>query len=193
MIISEGAEKSECMKLQIPEDVEWILNTLSLHGFEAYIVGGCVRDMLLDRAPDDWDVTTDALPDQIRNIFPDTLDTGIQHGTITVLTDRHSYEVTTYRLDGIYEDGRHPVSVTFTRRLEEDLKRRDFTMNALAYHSEKGIIDLFHGQEDLQAGVIRCIGDPMVRFSEDALRMMRAVRFAAQLGFSLDSAIMSAL
>ena len=172
------------MKFEIPSKVETIIHTLEAAGFEAYAVGGCVRDALLGRTPNDWDITTSATPEQVKALFHRTVDTGIAHGTVTVLLDKDGFEVTTYRVDGEYEDGRHPKEVTFTASLEEDLKRRDFTINAMAYNPKKGLVDLFGGQEDLEKKVIRCVGDPLERFTEDALRIMRAVRFSAQLGFS---------
>lgn len=174
------------MKLVLPGNVKKVLELLSANGFEAFIVGGCVRDAILGREPNDWDVTTNALPQAVKRIFHHTVDTGLQHGTVTVLLGGGSFEVTTYRIDGVYEDGRHPSSVTFTPSLSEDLRRRDFTINAMAYNEEQGIVDLFGGQEDLRRGVIRCVGDPDERFDEDALRILRAVRFSAQLGFSID-------
>ena len=180
-------EEHTNMKLIIPSNAEKILHVLEKNGHEAYVVGGCVRDSILGRTPDDWDITTSASPDQVKELFSRTVDTGLQHGTVTVLMDGEGYEVTTYRVDGDYEDGRHPKQVTFTSSLEEDLKRRDFTINAMAYHPERGIVDLFHGMEDMQKKVIRCVGDPMERFHEDALRILRAVRFSAQLGFTIDA------
>lgn len=172
--------------MQLPDSVEKIIHTLETSGYEAYAVGGCVRDALLGLTPDDWDITTSAEPEEVKALFSRTIDTGIKHGTVTVRLNGKSFEVTTYRIDGKYEDGRHPEEVTFTKSLEEDLKRRDFTINAMAVNDRTGIVDLFGGQEDLKAGIIRCVGDPMERFSEDALRMMRAVRFAAKLDFSIE-------
>ncbi|MCR5594556.1 MAG: CCA tRNA nucleotidyltransferase [Lachnospiraceae bacterium] len=174
------------MKINLPKDVSTIISILEAAGFEAYAVGGCVRDVILGRTPDDWDITTSAKPGEIKSLFKKTVDTGIQHGTVTVLMNGNGYEVTTYRIDGIYEDARHPKEVSFTSDLKEDLKRRDFTINALAYNDSSGLIDEFDGIGDLNKGIIRCVGDPTERFSEDALRMMRAVRFAAQLGFEID-------
>ena len=174
------------LRIQIPEQVNRILEELQKAGYEAYAVGGCVRDALLGREPHDWDITTSALPQQVKEIFPRTIDTGLKHGTVTVLAGREAYEVTTFRVDGVYEDGRHPKQVTFTPSLEEDLKRRDFTINAMAYSGSSGLVDLFGGQKDLEDGVIRAVGDPLQRFSEDALRIMRAVRFSAQLGYRID-------
>jgi len=174
------------MKIQLPEKVNRIIQTLQEHGYEAYAVGGCVRDSVLGRTPDDWDITTSALPEETKALFSRTFDTGIEHGTITVVMDKDAFEVTTYRVDGKYEDSRHPSEVTFTRSLKEDLLRRDFTINAMAYNDADGLIDIFGGMEDLQAGIIRCVGNATARFSEDALRILRAVRFAAQLGFSIE-------
>ena len=172
--------------MKIPEKVQWIIETLEQAGFEAYAVGGCVRDTLLGREPGDWDITTSAAPLAIKGLFPRTVDTGIKHGTVTVMSGKEGFEVTTYRIDGSYSDGRHPDRVIFTDQLREDLRRRDFTINAMAYNPRTGIVDLFGGQEDLQAGIIRCVGDARERFSEDALRILRAVRFSAQLDFGIE-------
>ena len=166
--------------MKIPGNVERIIRTLNDHGYEAYAVGGCVRDTLLDRKPGDWDITTSARPQEVKELFRRTIDTGIQHGTVTVMMDRTGYEVTTYRIDGEYEDGRHPKQVEFTSSLIEDLKSRDFTINAMAYSHETGIVDEFGGVEDLNAKTIRCVGDPMERFTEDALRILRVIRSSAQ-------------
>ncbi len=174
------------IQIQIPEPVELIIKKLEENGFEAYAVGGCVRDTILGRTPGDWDITTSALPEQVKSIFRRTIDTGIEHGTVTVMIGQVGYEVTTYRVDGDYLDGRHPTNVTFTPSLVEDLKRRDFTINAMAYRPGVGIVDCFDGLRDLENKVIRCVGDPEERFREDALRMMRAVRFSAQLGFTIE-------
>ena len=174
------------MHMKIPENVAYIIDQLYAHGFEAFAVGGCVRDCILGREPQDWDITTSAKPDEIKAIFRRTIDTGIEHGTVTVMLDHVGYEVTTYRIDGTYEDHRHPKEVSFTANLEEDLKRRDFTINAMAYNDKAGLIDLFDGAGDLNRGMIRCVGDALQRFDEDALRMLRAVRFSAQLGFEID-------
>lgn len=179
--------------IQLPDDVVSIINRIEEAGFEAYAVGGCVRDSLLGRVPNDWDITTNALPQQIKSLFARTIDTGIQHGTVTVMMHRTGYEVTTYRIDGEYEDSRHPKEVTFTSDLVEDLRRRDFTINAMAYNEKNGLVDVFGGQEDLQNGVIRAVGDARERFSEDALRMMRAVRFAAQLGYEIEEETFNAI
>ncbi len=181
------------VKIEMPPAAAKILQTLHEAGYEAYIVGGCVRDSLLGRSPEDWDITTSARPQQVKKLFRRTIDTGIQHGTVTVMEHGVGYEVTTYRIDGEYEDGRHPKQVSFTSLLSEDLRRRDFTINAMAYSQEEGIIDLFHGMEDLQQGVIRAVGDPAERFTEDALRIMRAVRFAAQLQYDIEPRTREAL
>ncbi|MBQ9593687.1 MAG: CCA tRNA nucleotidyltransferase [Lachnospiraceae bacterium] len=177
----------------IPANAELILRSLEEAGHEAYIVGGCVRDALLGREPQDWDITTSALPEQVQALFRRTIDTGIQHGTVTVMFGKEAYEVTTYRIDGEYHDGRHPDQVTFTRSLEEDLKRRDFTINAMAYNPKRGLVDLFGGQKDLAERVIRAVGDARERFSEDALRMLRAVRFAGQLGFAIEEGTLAGI
>ncbi len=174
------------MKMKLPKKVSQIIETLQANGFEAYAVGGCVRDSILGRIPDDWDITTSATPQETKRLFQKTFDTGIEHGTITVLLEKDAFEVTTYRVDGKYEDSRHPSEVTFTRSLKEDLLRRDFTINAMAYNDTEGLVDIFGGMEDLQNQVIRCVGDARARFGEDALRILRAVRFAAQLGFSIE-------
>ncbi len=174
------------MLIHLPEEVKVILHTLQGAGCEAYAVGGCIRDSLLGRTPDDWDITTSARPEETKALFGKTIDTGIQHGTVTVMRHGRGYEVTTYRVDGEYEDGRHPKEVTFTASLEEDLKRRDFTVNAMAYNEEDGLVDLFGGRQDLERKIIRCVGEANERFEEDALRIMRAVRFSAQLGFTIE-------
>ncbi|WP_314857315.1 CCA tRNA nucleotidyltransferase [Stomatobaculum longum] len=169
------------------------MNKLETAGFQAYAVGGCVRDSILGKEPDDWDLTTDARPEEVKALFPRTVDTGLQHGTVTVLLGGEGYEVTTYRIDGSYSDGRHPDSICFTPSLAEDLKRRDFTINAMAVSERGELVDLFGGQEDLARGCIRCVGDPYARFREDALRMLRAVRFAAQLNFEIEAETFKAL
>lgn len=178
---------NENFKISLPEGAAYIIRTLQKAGFEAYAVGGCVRDSILGRQPDDWDITTSAKPEQVKALFARTVDTGIRHGTVTVLRNRTGYEVTTYRVDGEYEDGRHPKNVTFAASLEEDLKRRDFTVNAMAYNDEEGLIDLFDGIGDMRRRTLRCVGDPGERFGEDALRMMRAVRFSAQLDYRMEA------
>lgn len=181
------------MQIKLPKHAENIIKTLEDAGFEAYAVGGCVRDSILGREPDDWDITTSARPEQVKKLFCRTVDTGIQHGTVTVLLGRESYEVTTYRIDGEYEDGRHPKGVVFTGSLKDDLCRRDFTINAMAYHPREGLVDCFDGMGDLSKGRIRCVGNARERFTEDALRMMRAVRFAAQLSFSIEEDMFAAI
>lgn len=181
------------MIIDLPKNVENIIGSLEEHGFEGFAVGGCVRDSLLKKTPKDWDITTDALPVDMKKIFKKTFDTGIAHGTVTVLMDGVGYELTTYRIDGNYSDGRHPDSVSFSKSLSEDLCRRDFTINAMAYSHNKGIVDLFGGRKDLQNGIIRAVGDAKKRFDEDALRMLRAVRFASQLGFKIDDDTFAAI
>lgn len=177
----------------LPQDVLYIIKTLNQAGHQAYIVGGCVRDTILHTQPKDWDITTSAKPEETKKLFSHTFDTGIQHGTITVVLNHINYEVTTYRIEGEYEDCRHPSGVIFTTNLQEDLLRRDFTMNAIAYHPEEGYQDFFHGMEDIQAQTIRGVGAPALRFQEDALRMLRCVRFAAQLGFNVEKETYEAL
>lgn len=181
------------MNIVLPQDVIKIIERLESCGHEAYAVGGCVRDSILGKEPADWDITTSASPEEVKTLFTHTIDTGIAHGTVTIMCGKCGYEVTTYRIDGEYKDGRHPESVAFTNLLSEDLRRRDFTINAMAYNQTEGLVDLFGGMQDLQEGVIRCVGEATERFSEDALRMLRAVRFAAQLGFSIDKATYDAI
>ena len=180
-------------RIEMPVQVEEILGKLREHGYEAFAVGGCVRDAILGRIPGDWDITTSAHPEEVKQVFGHTIDTGLQHGTVTVMRDHIGYEITTYRIDGEYEDGRHPKEVVFTAELREDLRRRDFTINAMAYSHETGIVDIFGGTEDLAARRIRCVGDAGERFTEDALRILRAVRFSAQLGFSIEDMTWQAL
>ena len=174
------------MRIEMPYEAEWIIDNIRSHGYEAFIVGGCVRDAVLGRIPGDWDITTSAKPEQVKEIFGKTVDTGLKHGTVTIIKHGKGYEVTTYRIDGEYLDGRHPETVEFTPDLREDLKRRDFTINAMAYSHETGIVDEFEGMEDLKRRVIRCVGCAKDRFTEDALRILRAVRFAAQLDFVIE-------
>lgn len=174
------------MRINVPDKVRYIIKVLNEHGHEAYAVGGCVRDSILNREPGDWDITTSASPYEVKELFHRTIDTGIQHGTVTVMLDKDGFEVTTYRLDGEYEDCRHPKQVEFTKSLEEDLKRRDFTINAMAYNDEEGMVDLFQGLEDIKAKSIRCVGNPLDRFEEDALRILRAVRFSSQIDFEIE-------
>lgn len=174
------------MKIVLPEAVEYIIEQLRKNGYDAYVVGGCVRDSILAKQPKDWDITTEARPGAVKSIFDRTIDTGIEHGTVTVMLGKEGYEVTTYREDGAYEDNRHPKSVTFTNKLKEDLRRRDFTINAMAYNDRVRLVDEFGGMQDLNYHLIRAVGDPTERFSEDALRIMRAVRFSAQLNFRIE-------
>ena len=174
------------MKIEVPKRVKEIIETLQEHGYDAYAVGGCVRDSLLHSSPADWDITTSAKPMEVKALFRRTVDTGLVHGTVTVMLGGEGFEVTTYRIDGEYEDSRHPKEVVFTGELREDLRRRDFTINAMAYNDREGLVDAFGGIRDLEKGIIRCVGDPYERFTEDALRILRAVRFAAQLGFSIE-------
>ena len=181
--------------IAIPQDITELLLTLNHGGFEAYLVGGCVRDYLLYKVPKDWDITTSATPDEMQEIFAayTTIPTGLKHGTITVLTDSHMVEITTYRTEYGYSDHRHPDTVAFTSLLNEDLQRRDFTMNAIAYHPDEGFIDPFGGVEDIRQQRIRCVGNPNQRFDEDALRILRAMRFSAVLGFTIDPLTASAM
>ena len=176
------------MKISIPENVNSLLTKLNNSGFEAYVVGGCVRDSLLGIEPNDWDITTSAKPDEIKSVFSDyqLIEVGEKHGTIAVVIDYTPYEITTYRLDGVYSDNRRPDSVSFTDKLEEDLSRRDFTVNAMAYNDEEGLVDPFNGELDLQYKALRCVGDPDKRFNEDALRILRALRFASTYNLSIE-------
>jgi len=173
------------MQIELPAKVKYIISKLEDNGYEAYAVGGCVRDSVLNRIPEDWDITTSAKPEEVKRLFQATIDTGLQHGTVTVVIEKEGFEVTTFRLDGDYTDGRHPDRVAFTSSLTEDLRRRDFTINAMAYSEKRGLIDEFDGERDLEDGVIRAVGDACERFSEDALRMLRAIRFAGQLNFKI--------
>lgn len=181
------------MIITLPEKVNYIIEELMSHGFEGYAVGGCVRDSLLGRIPGDWDITTSANPYEVKQIFPRTIDTGIKHGTVTVMLGKEGFEVTTYRLDGEYEDNRHPKQVEYTKNLVEDLKRRDFTINAMAYNAKDGLVDEFDGLEDLKENRIRCVGSADQRFEEDALRILRAVRFSAQLNFTIEEETLAAI
>jgi len=174
------------IKIQVPKKAQYIVETIENAGFEAFVVGGCVRDSILGREPMDWDITTSAKPEQVKKLFPRTIDTGLQHGTVTVMMDREGFEVTTYRIDGEYQDSRHPKEVIFTPNLEEDLKRRDLTINAMAYNDRVGLVDIFGGMEDIGRKLVRCVGDPKERFTEDALRILRAIRFSAQLGYTIE-------
>lgn len=180
---------------KLPSGAKFVLSRLHERGFQAYVVGGCVRDSLLGREPKDWDVCTNALPQEMQRVFADchVIETGLQHGTLTVMIDHEPYEVTTFRMDGEYTDHRHPDEVIFVADVKEDLSRRDFTVNAMAWSPETGLVDAFGGQEDLAAGVIRCVGEPRKRFDEDALRIMRALRFASVYGFAIAPATDAAI
>ena len=177
----------------IPEDVKYILDTLHKNGYEGYIVGGCVRDAIMGIPPHDWDMTTSAKPEEVKKLFSHTFDTGIKHGTVTVVLNKENYEITTYRIEGGYDDCRHPNDVSFTTDLHEDLLRRDFTMNAIAYNEEEGYVDIFGGIGDIAKKTIKGVGEADERFKEDALRMLRAVRFSAQLGFNIEEKTEEAL
>ncbi len=178
------------VKIDIPEDVKFIINTLIKNGYEAYIVGGCVRDSILQKHPKDWDITTKANPEEVIKLFNKVVLTGIKHGTVTVMLNKEGYEVTTYRSDGEYEDNRHPKEVKFVNSLKEDLARRDFTINAMAYNEKDGLVDYFGGIQDLNNKIIKTVGEPKKRFNEDALRMLRAIRFSAQLDFKIDENVL---
>lgn len=185
------------MRIDIPQAAQTILDLLEAAGYEAYVVGGCVRDAILGRAPADWDITTSARPDVVKATMAAagvrTVDTGLAHGTVTVIIDHEPFEVTTYRSDGTYSDGRHPDSIEFLERIDGDLARRDFTINAMAYNPSRGLVDHFGGQDDLRAGVLRAVGDPRERFAEDALRIVRGLRFAARFGLAIDAATSQAM
>ena len=185
-LLGQSILRRQTITIRIPKGAKTIIQVLNDNAHDAYVVGGCVRDSILGRDPGDWDITTSAHPQDVKRLFRRTVDTGIEHGTVTVLMDDGEYEVTTYRIDGKYTDARHPDSVEYTDDLTEDLRRRDFTINAMAYSDGKGLVDAYGGMEDLSAHVIRCVGDPDERFEEDALRILRAVRFAAQLGFDIE-------
>ncbi len=179
------------MKIQMPKQVLYILKIINENGYEAFIVGGCVRDSLLGKLPEDWDITTNAKPEMIIKIFKNkgysVIPTGLKHGTVTLLIDGEHYEITTYRVDGEYKDSRRPSSVEFALNIKEDLSRRDFTINSMAYNDFHGLVDYFDGYKDLTKKSINAVGDPNKRFKEDALRMMRGIRFSAQLGFKLET------
>ena len=182
------------MHIKLPNSVEYILNILNKNGHEAFVVGGCVRDSLLNKKPNDWDITTSAEPEEVKKCFKEPIfDTGLKHGTVSLLINKEIFEITTYRMDGEYKDGRHPENVNFTKSLAKDLERRDFTINAMAYNHIDGLIDLFNGKNDLDNKIIKAVGDPIKRFNEDGLRMMRAIRFAAQLGYKLDKKTYNAI
>ena len=174
------------MEISLPQEVLHIIQTLNDNGFEAYVVGGCVRDSILGRKPYDWDITTNALPDAVKSLFNKTIDTGLKHGTISVMLNNKLFEVTTYRIDGYYADNRRPESVEFTSSINNDLSRRDFTINSIAFHPKEGFVDPFGGIDDINSSIIRTVGIPDMRFQEDALRLLRAIRFSAQLDFTID-------
>ena len=187
MIICTQNKGGGGMTIYVPRDVQNIIDKIEEHGHSAYIVGGCVRDSIMGRTPHDYDICTSALPDEVLSIFSDrkVIETGLKHGTVTVQGDADYYEVTTYRIDGEYSDGRHPDEVKFVDDVVKDLSRRDFTINAMAYNTRTGLMDPFNGYDDIKNGLIRCVGNPVNRFNEDALRIMRAVRFAATCGFKI--------
>ena len=180
-------------QLKLPDEVDYIIRNLNERGFNAHAVGGCVRDGIMGREPEDWDIATNARPEDVKSLFAETFDTGIRHGTVTVVVNKRNYEITTYRVDGQYKNYRHPSKVEFTPFLEEDLRRRDFTINAMAYHPEEGLIDPFNGIKDIEGRIIRCVGSPARRFKEDALRMLRAIRFSAQLDFSVEADVLNSI
>ncbi|AQR95279.1 CCA tRNA nucleotidyltransferase [Clostridium saccharoperbutylacetonicum] len=181
------------IEINMPENVKYIINTLMTNGYEAYVVGGCVRDSILNREPKDWDITTKAKPEEVINLFDKVILTGLKHGTVTVIINKENYEITTYRTDGEYEDNRHPKEVKFVNSLKEDLARRDFTINAMAYNERDGIIDYFNGVKDLNSKIINTVGEAKKRFEEDALRMLRAIRFSAQLNFEINYNVLEAI
>ncbi len=181
------------MNIEISRGAEHVLSVLEKAGFEAYIVGGAVRDLLMGKAPSDYDIATDAAPREVKALFPHTIDTGIKHGTVTVVENKIGYEVTTYRTESGYRDMRRPDSVKYVDTLEEDLKRRDFTINAMAYNPKHGLVDIFGGVHDMESKIVRCVGNAEDRFKEDALRMIRAVRFSACLGFELEESAVRAV
>ena len=175
-------------EIYIPEYITKVLRLLKDGGHEGFLVGGCVRDSLMGKEPHDYDITTSATPDEMKRCFAGekVIETGVRHGTLTVVSDSNNVEVTTFRVDGEYEDNRHPTQVSFTHRLQDDLSRRDFTVNAMAYSPERGVVDIFDGQKDIERRLIRCVGDPDKRFNEDALRILRALRFSSALDFDID-------
>ena len=180
------------INISIPEDVLYLINTLESAGFEAYIVGGCVRDSILGIEPNDWDITTAAKPDEVIELFKEfrVLPTGLKHGTVTIIMDSSHYEITTFRVESGYSDSRHPDEVTFVTNLKEDLSRRDFTINAMAYSPKRGLIDLFGGLDDIKNKNIMTVGLPSFRFHEDALRVFRALRFSARFDYEISDAIL---
>lgn len=181
------------LKIDIPQNARLILSTLTENGYEAFIVGGCVRDSLLNKIPSDWDITTNAKPEAVIKLFSNTVPTGLKHGTVTVVIDKTPYEVTTYRIEGDYSDSRHPDNVRFTDNIIKDLERRDFTINAMAYNDIKGLTDPFNGMHDLESHCVKCVGNADERFKEDALRMLRAIRFSCQLDFTIEEGTYAAI
>ena len=171
---------------EIDSGANFIIEELEKNGYEGFVVGGCVRDTIMGRKPNDWDIATNAKPDEVMRIFRKTIPTGIDHGTVTVMINKVAYELTTYRIDGEYVDMRHPEKVEFSKNIVDDLSRRDFTINAMAYNKRIGLVDEFGGMDDIENKLIRCVGNPNKRFNEDALRMIRAVRFSAKLGFKIE-------
>lgn len=181
------------MEMKLPDSVMNILSRLEAGGFSAFVAGGAVRDMLMGKTPHDYDIATSAKPSEVKELFTHTIDTGIKHGTVTVVENKTGYEITTFRRDGEYEDGRHPKGVSFVDDAREDCARRDFTINAMMYSPSAGILDCFEGQDDIRRGLIKCVGEPVVRFKEDALRMLRAVRFSAVLSFKIEDGTWKAI
>lgn len=183
------------MKINLPPKVKYIIDKIYENDYEAYIVGGCVRDSILGLTPNDYDITTNATPDEIKSIFNEfkCIETGIEHGTVSIVIDKDIYEITTYRIEGEYKDHRRPKNVDFTSNLEEDLKRRDFTINAMAYNEKNGLIDLFGGKMDIERKIIRTVGNPYDRFNEDGLRMIRAIRFSSKLNFDIEKETLLAI
>jgi tRNA nucleotidyltransferase (CCA-adding enzyme) len=181
------------INIEIPKDAAYILNLLEQNGFEAFIVGGCVRDSIINRSPQDWDIASSAKPEEVKKLFSKTIDTGLKHGTVTVMLNSHAYEVTTYRIEGKYINNRQPEAVEFTDSIEVDLSRRDFTINAMAYNPNKGLIDPFGGIDDINTKRIKAVGNPEHRFEEDALRILRAVRFSAQLNYTIEENTLQAI
>lgn len=183
------------MKINLPPKVKYIIDKIYENDYEAYIVGGCVRDSILGLTPNDYDITTNATPDEIKSIFNEfkCIETGIEHGTVSIVIDKDIYEITTYRIEGEYKDHRRPQNVDFTSNLEEDLKRRDFTINAMAYNEKNGLIDLFGGKMDIERKIIRTVGNPYDRFNEDGLRMIRAIRFSSKLNFDIEKETLLAI
>ncbi len=174
------------MRFNLPQNIKFVLDTLKINGHKAYIVGGCVRDLLCQKTPHDYDITTSALPEEIQNLFKKTIATGIKHGTITVIIDNTQIEVTTFRTESVYQDSRHPEKVNFVKNVEDDLARRDFTVNAMCYNDQEGLIDIFGGKDDIKNKILRAVGDAKTRFTEDALRILRLFRFASTLGFDIE-------